>query len=42
MVQSLDTKVEGWAFEYLPPSSIRDKSVPEARYLARPQPTEGE
>jgi len=41
MVESLDTRAEGWTFEYLPASSIRDKSIPEARYLAQSQPDEG-
>ena len=37
LVESLHARLDGWVFEQLPPVAIRDKSVPEGLYMARPQ-----
>jgi class 3 adenylate cyclase len=41
MVESLDAVSEGWDFEHLIPMAVRDKSVPEETYRARPWQKEG-
>jgi PAS domain S-box-containing protein len=40
MVESLDAILEGWGFEHLLPMAVRDKSIPEETYRARPWHTE--
>ena len=37
LVESLHARLDDWVFEQLPPVAIRDKSVPEGLYMARPQ-----
>lgn len=37
MVQLLGSQRDGWVFEHLPPVAVRQKSVPNQPYLARPR-----
>jgi class 3 adenylate cyclase len=42
MVKSLGTVLDEWDFEHLPAVAVRDKSIPEEAYRARPQQDESQ